>query len=45
LTGLAGLATFVAKAAPEQAANAMLCATNQAAYLLHRHQLRGYHNR
>lgn len=36
LTGLAGLATFVAKAEPELAANAMLCATNQAAYLLRR---------
>jgi len=36
LTGLAGLATFVAKADPELAANAMLCATNQAAYLLRR---------
>jgi four helix bundle suffix protein len=36
LTGLAGLATFVARAEPELAANAMLCATNQAAYLLRR---------
>jgi four helix bundle suffix protein len=36
LTGLAGLATFVSKAEPELAANAMLCATNQAAYLLRR---------
>lgn len=36
LTGLAGLAQFVAKAVPELAANAMLCATNQAAYLLRR---------
>lgn len=36
LTGLAGLADFVAKAAPEQAANAMLCAVNQAAFLLRR---------
>ncbi|MFZ4396358.1 MAG: four helix bundle suffix domain-containing protein [Kiritimatiellia bacterium] len=36
LTGLAGLATFVAKASPELAANAMLCAVNQAAYLLKR---------
>ena len=36
LTGLAGLSDFVAKAAPELAANAMLCATNQAAYLLKR---------
>lgn len=36
LTGLSGLADFVAKAAPELAANAMLCATNQAAYLLRR---------
>jgi len=29
LTGLAGLAVFVAKAEPELAANAMLCAVNQ----------------
>lgn len=36
LTGLAGLSEFVAKAAPELAANAMLCAVNQAAYLLRR---------
>jgi restriction system protein len=36
LTGLSGLADFVAKADPELAANAMLCATNQAAYLLRR---------
>lgn len=36
LTGLAGLADFVAKADPEPAANAMLCAVNQAAYLLKR---------
>ena len=36
LTGLAGLATFVAKASPELAANAMLCVVNQAAYLLKR---------
>ena len=36
LTGLAGLAAFVAKAEPELAANAMLCAVNQAAYLLRR---------
>lgn len=36
LTGLAGLSDFVARAAPELAANAMLCATNQAAYLLKR---------
>jgi restriction system protein len=36
LTGLSGLSDFVAKAAPELAANAMLCAVNQAAYLLHR---------
>lgn len=34
LTGLAGLADFVAKADPEFAANAMLCAVNQASYLL-----------
>jgi len=36
LTGLFGLSDFVAKAAPELAANAMLCAVNQAAYLLKR---------
>lgn len=36
LTGLAGLPAFVAKAEPELAANAMLCAVNQAAYLLKR---------
>jgi four helix bundle suffix protein len=36
LTGLLGLSEFVAKAAPELAANAMLCAVNQAAYLLKR---------
>ena len=36
LTGLAGLSDFVAKAEPELAANAMLCAVNQAAYLLKR---------
>jgi len=36
LTGLAGLSDFVAKAGPELAANAMLCAVNQAAYLLRR---------
>ncbi|MBP6784325.1 MAG: four helix bundle suffix domain-containing protein [Verrucomicrobiales bacterium] len=40
LTGLAGLADFVGEAEPELAANAMLCAVNQAAYLL-RQQLRG----
>lgn len=34
LTGLLGLADFVAEATPELAANAMLCAANQAAYLL-----------
>lgn len=34
LTGLAGLSEFVEKADPEFAANAMLCAVNQAAYLL-----------
>lgn len=39
-TGLAGLSEFVAKAEPELAANAMLCAVNQAAYLLKR-QLEG----
>jgi restriction system protein len=36
LTGLAGLSDFAAKAEPELAANAMLCAVNQAAYLLRR---------
>ena len=36
LTGLTGLSAFVAKASPELAANAMLCAVNQAAYLLKR---------
>lgn len=36
LTGLAGLAAFVQEAEPELAANAMLCAVNQAAYLLKR---------
>ncbi len=36
LTGMAGLADFVAKADPELAANAMLCAVNQASYLLKR---------
>jgi len=36
LTGLLGLSDFVAKANPELAANAMLCAVNQAAYLLRR---------
>ena len=36
LTGLMGLSDFVSKAQPELAANAMLCAVNQAAYLLHR---------
>lgn len=36
LTGLAGLADFVAKADPELAGNAMLCAVNQAVYLLKR---------
>ncbi len=36
LTGLAGLAAFVAEAEAELAANAMLCAVNQAAYLLRR---------
>jgi four helix bundle suffix protein len=36
LTGLAGLAAFVAKASPELAANAMLCVVNQAAHLLKR---------
>jgi four helix bundle suffix protein len=36
LTGLLGLSDFVQKAEPEFAANAMLCAVNQAAYLLRR---------
>jgi len=36
LLGLAGLSEFVERAAPELAANAMLCAVNQAAYLLKR---------
>ncbi len=36
LRGLAGLSEFVEQAAPELAANAMLCAVNQAAYLLKR---------
>ncbi len=36
LTGLAGLSDFVVKAEPELAANAMLCAVNQASYLLKR---------
>lgn len=36
LTGLFGLAEFVEKAEPELAANAMICAVNQAAYLLKR---------
>lgn len=36
LTGLAGLSDFVGKAQPELAANAMLCAVNQAAYLVKR---------
>lgn len=36
LTGLKGLSAFVAEAAPEVAANAMLCAVHQAAYLLKR---------
>ncbi|MCD6288451.1 MAG: four helix bundle suffix domain-containing protein [Candidatus Hydrogenedentes bacterium] len=36
LTGLAGLAEFVGKAEPELAGNAMLCAVNQAVYLLKR---------
>ncbi len=36
LSGLGGLAEFVEKAQPELAANAMLCAVNQAAYLLKR---------
>jgi len=36
LTGLAGLADFVAQSSPELAANAMVCAVHQAAYLLKR---------
>jgi restriction system protein len=36
LAGLSGLSQFVEHAAPELAANAMLCAVNQAAYLLKR---------
>jgi len=36
LTGLAGLSDFIAQAEPELAGNAMLCAVNQAAYLLRR---------
>lgn len=36
LTGLAGLSDFISKAEPELAANAMLCAINQASYLLKR---------
>ena len=36
LTGLAGLSDFVSKAEPELVANAMLCAVNQASYLLKR---------
>ncbi|MBM4084389.1 MAG: four helix bundle protein [Planctomycetes bacterium] len=36
LTGLFGLSDFVARAEPELAANAMLCAVNQAVYLLKR---------
>ena len=36
LTGLLGLSDFVAKAQPELVANLMLCAVNQAAYLLRR---------
>ena len=36
LQGLFGLPEFIEKAAPELAANAMLCAVNQAAYLLRR---------
>ena len=40
LAGLAGLSEFVGRAAPELAGNAMVCAVNQAAYLLKR-QLEG----
>jgi four helix bundle suffix protein len=36
LTGLAGLADFVARAEPELACNAMVCAVHQATYLLKR---------
>lgn len=36
LTGLMGLTDFVRKAEPEMAANAMVCAINQTAYLLRR---------
>lgn len=36
LTSLAGLADFVARAEPELAGNAMLCAVHQASYLLRR---------
>ena len=36
LKGLAGLSEFVERAAPELAANAMVCVVNQAAYLLKR---------
>jgi four helix bundle suffix protein len=36
LRGLAGLSEFVDRAAPELAANAMVCVVNQAAYLLKR---------
>ena len=36
LTGLSGLADFVAKADPELAGNDMLCAVHQAVYLLNR---------
>lgn len=39
LAGLSGLADFVARAEPEVAGNAMLCAVHQAVYLLNR-QLR-----
>jgi four helix bundle suffix protein len=36
LTGLCGLADFVARAEPELAGNAMVCAVNQGAYLVRR---------
>ena len=36
LTGLSGLSEFVERAAPEVAGNAMVCAVDQAAYLLKR---------
>jgi four helix bundle suffix protein len=44
LTGLLGLSRFVASAEPEIAANAMVCAVNQAAYLLRRQLERQGHD-